>query len=326
MMRARDVAPIADCTPMIEDRTPTRKVPKETRLNSSMYTLSPGPDNLAWCRTAEGHCSATCGPPDWQRDLDMVCEVLGEYFDSKSRAWRHSQMVASVAAEITRKLSGSDFEATLARRAGLVHDLGKASVPCEILVKQEALSPAEEERRRLHPYYTERVLSRVPQLKGLAPAAASHHERFDGSGYPQHLSGERIPLLGRVLAIADSYALVIRKQGEEVDAEAAIASLHEQVGSQFDPDCYGALTTAADGGRSPLAVSRFAPDERARELTPRELEVLGRLAKGLSNRQIAEDLVISEKTAQHHLESIYSKLGVTSRTSAVIFAVHNGLA
>ena len=74
-----------------------------------------------------------------------------------------------------------------------------------------------------------------------------------------------------MLAIADSYALVIRKQGEEVDAEAAIASLHEQVGSQFDPDCYGALTTAADGGRSPLAVSRFAPDERARELTPREL-------------------------------------------------------
>jgi DNA-binding NarL/FixJ family response regulator len=93
-------------------------------------------------------------------------------------------------------------------------------------------------------------------------------------------------------------------------------------GTVLDPTCYEALV----GAPNPRALAGLAPridDKVVATLTPREVEVLRELARGLGNRQVAKTLVISEKTVEHHLEHIYGKLGVSTRTSAVVFAIQN---
>ena len=253
--------------------------------------------------------------------LDSACELLADFADVKARSsWNHSLRVAETTAAIAERLGLARPEVARLRRAALVHDLGKAAIPVGILDKGEALTTDEWERFRLHPYYTERVLSRVGPLSDLAADAGAHHERLDGSGYYRQLSGGQIPIGGRIIAIADRFAILSNSDGEP-DKEGALAALKPLIGTELDPDCYAALC-AVQGGRP---AGRQLRPKSPGNLTEREVEVLRLVSAGNTNREIARVLVLSGKTVEHHIEHIFNKLGVTSRTAASVFALQNGL-
>ncbi len=256
--------------------------------------------------------------------LEVVCEALADFVDIKSHgSWHHSRIVADVAVAMGSSLGVGGDEQTRLRCAALVHDLGNVAIPLHILEKGDRRSASEWEYYRLHSYYTQRVLERVEPFQELAAAAAATHEWTNGQGYHQHLIGEQIPLHGRILAVADTYAQ-LTQQGDQRDPADALRKMRPLVGTQFDGSCYQALTASLS---STQCVQRTMPRRRqVGNLTEREAEVLRLLAQGQSNPQIAKDLVISRKTVEHHLEHIYNKIGVTCRTSAVVYAVQQRIA
>lgn len=265
-------------------------------------------------------------PPATQADrmpedqAELICEVLAEFIDLKTReTWHHSETVATVAQTIGARLGLSTPELTHLRRAAFVHDIGKVAVPIAILAKGEHRTKTEWETYRLHPYYTQRILERVEALRDLAQVAASHHEWVNGQGYHRQLTGEQIPMQGRILAVANSYAHLIQQQ----KPQEALRLMAPLVDRQFDRICYQALVMSVTGkNRLP-----GLPPTGAREdaLTAREVEVLGLLARGLNTPQIASTLHISKKTVEHHLRHIYTKIDVTCRTAAVVYAVQHRL-
>jgi DNA-binding CsgD family transcriptional regulator len=177
------------------------------------------------------------------------------------------------------------------------------------------------ERVRMHPYLTERMLASTPALSSLASLAGQHHERVDGSGYPRGLVGDAISPAARILAAADFYRAKLepRPHRPAVSTDDAEALLREEV-----------RAGRIDGGAAD-AVLRAAGHRvrRRREwpagLTAREVEILRLVARGLSHKEIAEELVIARKTASNHVERIYVKAGVTNRAMAALFAVKHGL-
>ena len=233
----------------------------------------------------------------------------------------HSRGVADLAGEAARILGLGDQAATLVRRAGLVHDLGRLGVPNTIWDKPGPLGHAETERVRLHPYLTERMLACSPALAPLAAIAVQHHERLDGSGYPRGLSGGALSPEGRVLAAADFYRSRTEPRPHRparTAGEAAAQLRAEARAGRLDAGAAAAVLSAAGHP----ATRRPA---RPADLTGREVEVLQLLARGLSNKEIAERLVISRKTAGHHVEHIYAKTGTTNRALASLFAASHGL-
>jgi HD-GYP domain-containing protein (c-di-GMP phosphodiesterase class II) len=255
---------------------------------------------------------------------ERVCETLADFIDLKTReTWHHSRTVAEVAVGMGTCLGLGPDELTKLRCAALVHDVGKVAVPIAILTKGEQRSSSEWETYRLHPYYTQRILERVETLRELAQAAAAHHEWINGEGYHRQLCGEQIPLYGRILAVANAYTRFVQQQGDQKDTAKVLREMHSLVGSQFDPSCYDALVASVKSGDSPKTVL-YRP-RRVGPLTEREVEVLCLLAQGRNTPQIAHTLDISKKTVEHHLTHIYDKLGVMSRTAAVVYAVQRGL-
>ena len=210
---------------------------------------------------------------------------------------------------------------SLLRRAGLVHGLGRLGVSNAILDKRGPLGAGEWERVRLQPYLTERMLRQSEALAPIARIAVQHRERLDGSGYPRGLSGAAISREARILAAADAYQAMRepRPHRPELSAEDAAAELRADVrAGRHDAEAVEAVLGAA-GHRVP----------RRREgpagLTPREVEVLRLLARGLSNKEIAARLVISPKTVANHADHIYAKIDASSRAAAGLFAMQHGL-
>ncbi len=171
----------------------------------------------------------------------------------------------------------------------------------------------------MHTYHTSHILERVAPFQDMASSAAAHHERLDGTGYHRQLSGSQIPLTGRILAVANAYAQLTNQERSEAHRESAQQTIQRGVPSQFDGDCYEALAASLSGSRSTRAVP--LPRRQHDTLTEREVEVLDLLARSLSNPRIADALVISRKTIEHHLQHMYAKLSVTCRTAAVAYAV-----
>jgi DNA-binding CsgD family transcriptional regulator len=207
------------------------------------------------------------------------------------------------------------------RRAALVHDLGRLGVSNAVWDKTGGLTAAEEERIRLHPYLTERMLACSPALRSYGRTAQEHHERLDGSGYPRGVRGDALTTAGRVLAAADAYHTKLEPRPHRpalAPTEAARWARAEVRAGRLDGPAVDAVLETAG---HPV---RRRPDWPA-GLTTREVEVLRLLARGVPTRQIAERLVISPKTANNHVEHIYAKIGVSNRARASLFAVQHGL-
>jgi HD-GYP domain-containing protein (c-di-GMP phosphodiesterase class II) len=255
-------------------------------------------------------------------ELDNVLRAFAEFADLKSPfTVGHSQGVARLAEGAARHAGLSESEVTDLRRAALVHDLGRTGIPNGIWDKPGALSALQWERVRLHPYLTERVLSHSAILQPLALLAGSHHERLDGAGYHRQATAPTLPFAARILAAADAYqamgqerphrpALNLDMAARELNAEAQRGRL--------DGEAVRAVLAAA-GRRQPSRSSWPAG------LTDREVEVLRLIAQGLSYRQVADRLTITPKTAEHHIEHIYNKIGVSARATAALFAMEHDL-
>ena len=259
-----------------------------------------------------------------EAELDEAALAIADFGDLKGPGFAaHSRATGSLAEAIAKRLHLSDPEVTLTRRAALVHTVGHAGVPALLLGRVRALPLADEERMRLHPLLTERVLERAPALAEAGRIAGMHHERLDGDGYPRRLSGSSIPLAARVVALADAFREAVEGRSEVAPSEPdqALAALRPLVGPAFDRDCFAALE-AEVAGRAMLAPPRLSWPA---SLTDREVEVLRLLGRGMRKREIAAELVVSESTVRHHLEHIYTKIDVSSSAGAILFAVENGL-
>ncbi|HSJ94529.1 MAG TPA: HD domain-containing phosphohydrolase, partial [Gaiellaceae bacterium] len=249
--------------------------------------------------------------------LDDVLSAWADFADLKSPWTRgHSRAVASLA-EAAGRQAGLDADTCDGlRRAGLVHDLGRVAVENGIWDKPGPLTTAEWERVRLHPYYTERILARCAALAQVAGTASSHHERLDGAGYHRGLTAEALSPGDRILAAADAYAALTadRPHRPALGPGEAARTLEAEAGRALDADAVACVRSAAGRRQAP------PPRRRPADLTDREVEVLRLIARGVSNRDVAERLVISPKTVGRHVENLYRKIGVSSRAAAAVFA------
>ena len=254
--------------------------------------------------------------------LDRALAAMGDFADLKSPLrLGHSRAVAELSAVAAGTIGLPDADVVTVRRAGHVHDVGMIGVPSAVWDEPREWTVAQRERARTHPYLTERMLARAPLMAQLGECAALHHERLDGSGYPRGLRGDAIPLTARIVAAADVYNALRqpRPHRAAVPADVAERTLRAEVrAGRLDGDAVNAVLDAA-GHR----VRRRA--ELPAGLTPREVEVLVELARGRSNPQIATALVVSRKTVSSHLEHIYAKIGVSTRTEAALYAMKAGL-
>jgi HD-GYP domain-containing protein (c-di-GMP phosphodiesterase class II) len=255
--------------------------------------------------------------------LDVVLEAFADFADLKSPWLRgHSRGVAALAADAALVDGADDADVTAVRRAGLVHDIGRVGIASGIWDTPGSLSVDAWERVRLHPYLTERVLNRSPALAGLARLAGCHHERSDGSGYHRGAREAELSLPDRVLAAADAFHAMTEDRPHRPARSPAAAATELRRGARdglFDPALTEAVVEAA--GLTP----ERRPAARPAGLTEREIEVLRLLARGRSNRQVANALGISAKTVGAHVEHIYAKAGVGTRAGAALFAMEHGL-
>ena len=255
--------------------------------------------------------------------LDRAAAAFGEFIDVKVGFLHgHSRRVAELAATAARAIGCSREEVAQVRTAGFLHDVGRVAVPNGIWEKPAALNSGERERVRLHPYYTERVLEHASALAALAPIAGAHHERLDGSGYHCGSKAAGIPFGARLLAVADAYDAMThdRPYRAALSPQQAREQLAEMVScAAFEKRVVDAVLEAL--GALPVDVRQGYPAG----LSEREVEVLRLVAQGKTSKEIARALTITEKTAGHHVEHIYVKVGVSTRVGAALFAMEHDL-
>jgi HD-GYP domain-containing protein (c-di-GMP phosphodiesterase class II) len=259
--------------------------------------LPPPDDASSWSAVVDSEPGLAVRLDDER--FDRALTAISSFVDLKSPYFLgHARAVADLAAEAAAGLGLGEDEVQRLRRAGRVHDLGRLGVSNAILDKRGPLGAGEWERLRLQGYITERMLQ---QSDALAPLARN----------------ELPPQLERILDAANAYQ-AMREPRPHREALAPEHAAEELRAGPFDHDAVEAVLGAA-GHR----VSRRR--EGPAGLTPREVEVLRLLARGLSNKEIAQRLSISPKTVGNHAEHIYAKIDAQSRAAAAFFAMREGL-
>jgi len=177
-------------------------------------------------------------------EIDRVCEAFAAVVDAKSPfTYRHSKGVADLAAELAGALCLSPERVQLVRRAALLHDLGKLAVPNTILDKSEDLTTDEWAIVAQHPRLTKEILARIDSFAELAEIAGAHHEKLDGSGYPDGLSGSQLCLEARIIAVADIYQALTegRPYRAGMSHGEAMRTLTRLAPHKLDAHCVAAL-------------------------------------------------------------------------------------
>jgi HD-GYP domain-containing protein (c-di-GMP phosphodiesterase class II) len=257
-------------------------------------------------------------------ELDEALTVAADFIDLKSpyRAG-HSRRCAELAGGAGEALGCADDEVTAIRRAALVHEFGTTGVPNSIWDKPGPLTRAELDRVEVHPMLTEQMLRRSQALALLNPLAGAHHERADGSGYHKGLRATERG--AEILAAVDVYVGLTtdRADRDASSAGTAAVELRRLVSAGLlEPGAVEAVLTAAGHDEQPSKRRRI---EHPGGLSDREVEVLRLAARGLTTRGIAEQLYISPKTADHHIQHVYAKIGVATRAAAALWAMQHEL-
>lgn len=257
-------------------------------------------------------------------ELAQVAAAFGDLADLKTPFTHgHSKEVAKLAKAAAETLGMQTQAVQRLHVAAFLHDVGRVGVSNSVWEKSGPLTSADWEQVRLHPYHSERILARSEVLEPMARIVGLHHERLDGSVYHRGCRGRDLSAAARVLAAADAFqamtetrphrqALTPDDAGHEL-ARAASAG-------RLDPEAVEAVIEAAHQKR---AVRRR--DLRPGGLSAREIEVLRLVSRACTNREIAEQLHISRRTAEHHVQHVYTKIGVSSRSAAALFALEHDL-
>jgi HD-GYP domain-containing protein (c-di-GMP phosphodiesterase class II)/DNA-binding CsgD family transcriptional regulator len=261
-----------------------------------------------------------CGPDDIVR----VAAAFGDLADLKSAYFHgHSTEVARLGAGAARRVGLDDDAVRRVEIAGLLHDVGRVAISNLIWEKPGSLTRAEWEQVRMHGYHSERVLATSASLEPMAVTAGMHHERLDGSGYHRGCRANDVAAEARLVAAADAFAAMVRSRPhrDALPPEAAAKALTADArAGRLDREATTAVL--AEAGQSHR---RRTADMRPAGLTRREVEVLGLMAQGCTNAAIAERLFISRRTAEHHVQHVYTKIGASTRAAAALFAVQHDL-
>jgi HD-GYP domain-containing protein (c-di-GMP phosphodiesterase class II) len=253
---------------------------------------------------------------------DAALLAVANFVDLKSPyTLGHARAVSELAAAAGDHQGLAADDVLLVRRSGLVAGLGRLGVSNSIWDKTGPLGAGEWERVRMYPYLTERMLHQSSALAPLGAVAVQHRERLDGSGYPRGLSGGAISQPARLLAAVDAYQSMCepRPYRPAFVRDQAAAELRGEVrAGRLDGNAVDTVLAAAGH-------QQVRRREGPAGLTSREVDVLRLLARGMSSKQIAAALVISPKTARNHIEHIYTKIGASSRATASLFAMQQGL-
>jgi putative nucleotidyltransferase with HDIG domain len=175
----------------------------------------------------------------------------------------HSLRVAELAASVAAALGRSDEEVELVRDAGKLHDIGMICVPEGLQSKEGSLTPAEFEHVKRHPLVGAQILAPLPHLSTVGTFVRSHHERWDGKGYPQALAGEAIPWGARLIGAAEVYDALTtaRPYREQLTPELAVERMGELSRTVLAPEVHQALSAVVERGRALV----FVGDEEGKE-------------------------------------------------------------
>jgi HD-GYP domain-containing protein (c-di-GMP phosphodiesterase class II) len=201
--------------------------------------------------------------------------MLANAIDEKDPYTRgHSERVAYYSMVIAKHLGMSPEDVERVHLSGIIHDVGKIGIEDKILRKAAALTEEEYEMMKQHPTKGAHILEGVPLLKEMAGAGLMHHENVDGSGYPDGLKGDEIPLLGRIVSVADAFDAMTtdRPYSKAMTLEAAITRLRFLAGKKFDLPCVEAFEKAAQAGDLTPAKARRA-SVAARQVDPAQAPV-----------------------------------------------------
>ena len=185
-------------------------------------------------------------------EIDGICEAFADVVDAKSPfTYRHSVGVAQVAVAIAKTLALPPDRLQVVHRAALLHDLGKLSVSNTILEKSGHLTADEWHTVMEHPRLTQQILARIEPFREIAEIAGAHHEKLDGSGYPNGLREQQLGIESRVIAVADTYRAMTegRTYRPGVSHAVAVGKLRELTPHQLDARCVEALDRCCDPAR-----------------------------------------------------------------------------
>jgi HD-GYP domain-containing protein (c-di-GMP phosphodiesterase class II) len=188
--------------------------------------------------------------------MDPLRELLARLEAEDPAIAAHGRAVAALASRIAAEMRlGSGVVAFLGR-CGLIHDIGKLFVPAALVHANRRLNQAENGILKAHVLAGEAALAFHPELDVYREAVRSHHERYDGRGYPDRLRGERIPLHARILAVADAYDAMTGQRSYRfpLTPDRALVELERGRGSQFDPDAVDALAAVVGEFLRPVTV------------------------------------------------------------------------
>ncbi len=259
--------------------------------------------------------------------LDDALMVVADFIDLKSPYMAgHSRRCAQLAAHAAGLLGLGDSDIATLRRAALVHEFGTTAIPNSIWDKPSQLTRAEFDRVERHTMLTEQMLRRSPALAVLNPIAAAHHEKKDGSGYHKGLRADAADPGASLLTAADMFVALTTDRADRpaFSPEHAASELRRlAAGGVLDERATDAVLAAAghDGAVGRKAQRRTHPGG----LTSREVEVLRLAARGLTTKEIAGRLFIAPKTADHHIENVYTKIGVSTRAAAALWAMQHAV-
>ncbi len=208
--------------------------------------------SLSTGRAAAETCrfeAARSAGPVHDAEIDRLVEAFSEVIDAKSsRTAGHSQRVAQIADTLAKTLALPANQRHWIRRAALLHDIGKLGLSNTILDHHGTLSEMEQRRYREHVEIGRRILSGIRSFAPILPIIEAHHERFDGTGFPNALRDDQIPLGARVLAIADQFDWLLSGPGAAPNPHQAMVQISSQRGTALDPRCVDALAKSVIAG------------------------------------------------------------------------------